>query len=217
MSTSATGNTSETPINGYMFKKHPIGHHYYQVPKPPREPARYQAKLKELRDLERMLGKVGHGWVKKIYNFEQSLLAALPRIKYQYGGPGSLNSEPSEVKEPILDQVLAYAIALKDEIEEIQDNVNGLPYIIVSGAIKRSQDGAGPREIEEEVYKAMSVGFQPDSGFFMKDDIVYQPMTQPFDNSESENGEGKEAAGTHMRRRKQSQRRRKTSRRTRRH
>jgi hypothetical protein len=68
-----------------------------------------------------------------------------------------------------------------------------------------------------KVYKAMSVGFQPDSGFVMKDDIGYQPMTQPFDSSESENGEGKEAAGTHMRRRKQSQRRRKTSRRTRRH
>jgi hypothetical protein len=92
-----------------------------------------------------------------------------------------------------------------------------LPYIIVSGALKRSQDGAGPREIEEEVYKAMSVGFQPDSGFFMKDDIGYQPMTQPFDSSESENGAVTEAAGTHMRRRKQSQRRRKTSRRTRRH
>lgn len=210
MSTSATGNTSASGNNDYTFKKSSMGT-FIKVPKPPRDLAIYMAKLKELRSVRNMLGKVGIAWVEKSSHFEYKLLGErLTESK-------RLDSEPSILKEPILDEVLAHAIALKDEIEEIQDNVKELPYIIVSGALKRSQDGAGPREIEEEVYKAMSVGFQPDSGFFVKDDIGYQPMTQPFDISESEHGAVNEEAGTHMRRRKQSQRRRKTSHRTRRH
>jgi hypothetical protein len=215
MSTSATGNTSAAPNNGYVFKE-TYGGKFIKVPKPPRDPAIYQAKLNELKDVQRMLSKVSHAWYLKSHEFEYRLLRERLPVSL-YGGHGRFDSEPSLLKEPILDEVIAHANALKNEVEQIQDNVKELPYIIVSGALKRSQDGAGPREIEEEVYNAMSVGFQPDSGFFVKDDIGYQPMTQPFENSESENGAVTEAAGTHMRRRKQSQRRRKTSRRTRRH
>lgn len=72
---------------------------------------------------------------------------------------------------------------------------------------------------------AMSVGFQPSSGFFLKtgsspgytsDDIGYQPMTQPF---EILTPEGENASGSPRKtnRRSTRKRTRKNTRRNRRH